>query len=274
MQANAAVLERTPKITLDDLKVPKDIPRGNQRTPYTLKVGDKVHEQWLVKSIDHISDFDITAYKLEHITTDAQYIHLDCSDIDNVSAILFRTPPDDNTGKTHILEHLGTCGSKNYPIRDPFMQMLKRSLNTYMNAWTGSDFTMYPFSSQNAQDFRNLQSVYLDMAFFPLLNENDFRQEGHRLDINEETQEAMFKGVVYNEMKGAMSDPNATFMQSIKENLYKKSQYKYNSGGEPAFITDLKYNELLEFHDKYYHPSNCTFMSYGDLDFTEHLKFI
>lgn len=168
-------MEAGPSLSLDDLKVPKDIPRGKNRIAYNLKVGDKVHDQWIVKSIEAVPDFDLTAYTLEHIATDAQYVHLDCEDNDNVSAILFRTPPDDNTGKPHILEHLGTCGSKNYPIRDPFMQMLKRSLNTYMNAWTGSDFTMYPFSSQNAQDFRNLQSVYLDMAFFPLLNKNDFK---------------------------------------------------------------------------------------------------
>ncbi len=197
--------------------------------------------------------------------------------MDNVFAVLFRTPPDDNTGKPHILEHLATCGSANYPVRDPFMQMLKRSLNTYMNAWTGSDYTMYPFSTQNAQDFRNLLSVYTDMAFFPTMNYYDFRQEGHRLefkkwqDLNSDLE---YKGVVYNEMKGAMSNPEELFIQSIYSNLFKTSQYKYNSGGDPKYITDLKYDELINFHKQYYHPTNCTFMTYGDLDFTEHLQFI
>jgi len=169
---------------------------------------------------------------------------MDSSDTDNVFSVLFRTPPDDHTGKTHILEHLATCGSKHYPVRDPFFNMLKRSLNTYMNAWTGSDFTMYPFSTQNVQDFRNLLSVYTDMAFAPNLNYFDFRQEGHRLEfVESEDPESglMRKGVVYNEMKGAMSDPGSAFGQSLNENLYQKSQYHFNSGGEPKFITDLQY---------------------------------
>ena len=190
---------------------------------------------------------------------------------------MFRTPPDDHTGKPHILEHLATCGSKHYPVRDPFFNMLKRSLNTFMNALTGTDFTMYPFSTQNAQDFRNLLSVYTDMAFAPNLNYYDFRQEGHRLefvDPEDPHSALMRKGVVYNEMKGAMSDPGRAFMQGLNENLFTKSQYHFNSGGEPKFITDLEYEELVDFHKKYYHPSNAHFFTYGDLDFTEHLKFV
>jgi len=169
---------------------------------------------------------------------------MDSSDTDNVFSVLFRTPPDDHTGKTHILEHLATCGSKHYPVRDPFFNMLKRSLNTYMNAWTGSDFTMYPFSTQNAQDYRNLLSVYTDSAFLPNLNYFDFRQEGHRLEFNDPEDSASglsYKGVVYNEMKGAMSNPDDAFMHKLNENLFKKSQYKFNSGGEPKHITDLQY---------------------------------
>ena len=155
--------------------------------------------------------------------------------------------------------------------------MLKRSLNTYMNAWTGSDFTMYPFSTQNAQDFRNLMSVYSDMAFSPNLNYFDFRQEGHRLEFKEPENPnsgLTYKGVVYNEMKGAMSNPDDAFMHRLNENLFQKSQYKYNSGGEPRHITSLQYSELVDFHKKYYHPSNSQFFTYGDLDFTEHLKFV
>ena len=146
-----------------------------------------------------------------------------------------------------------------------------------MNAWTGSDFTMYPFSTQNAQDFRNLLSVYSDMAFTPNLNYYDFRQEGHRLEFKDPEDSSSgltYKGVVYNEMKGAMSSPDDAFMHRLNENLFQKSQYKFNSGGEPKFITDLQYQELVDFHQKYYHPTNAQFFTYGDLDFQEHLKFV
>ena len=187
-----------------------------------MKKGDEV-EGFKVQEIERIEFFDITAYKLEHIRTGAKYLHLDSSDMDNVFAVLFRTPPDDHTGKPHILEHLSTCGSKTYPLRDPFFNMLKRSLNTYMNAWTGSDFTMYPFSTQNSKDFKNLLSVYLDMSFFPKLEYYDFRQEGHRLEFkewNDPNTPLEYKGVVYNEMKGAMSNPDDAFIHKLNENLF------------------------------------------------------
>lgn len=119
--------------------------------------------------------FDVTAYRCSHAKTGARHLHLDTADMDNVFAVLFRTPPDDNTGKPHILEHLATCGSEMYPVRDPFFAMMKRSLNTYMNAWTGADYTMYPFSTTNAQDYRNLLTVYCDMAFNPTLKLEDFQ---------------------------------------------------------------------------------------------------
>ena len=227
--------------------------------------------------IQKIEQFDIVAYKLEHLETGARWLHMDSSDLDNVFAVLFRTPPDDHTGKPHILEHLALCGSRHYPVRDPFFNMLKRSLNTYMNAWTGSDFTMYPFSSQNAQDFRNLLSVYTDCAFFPNLNYYDFRQEGHRIEFktpDDPKSGLEYKGVVYNEMKGAMSNPDDAFMHKINENLFTKSQYKFNSGGDPKHITDLSYDELVAFHKQYYHPTNSTFFTYGDLDFADHMKFV
>jgi len=258
-------------------QVRENIARGRNREPYDLKVGDVIHGVWTVDSIDKVEFFDITAYQCTHAATGARHVHLDCQDMDNVFAVLFRTPPDDDTGKPHILEHLATCGSSNYPVRDPFMSMLKRSLNTYMNAWTGSDFTMYPFSTQNAQDYRNLLSVYCDMAFFPTLHYNDFRQEGHRLEFkqwNDPTSALEVKGVVFNEMKGAMSNPEDAFIQNINENLFQKSQYRFNSGGEPKSITQLEYRDLVEFHQKYYHPSNCWFLTYGDMDFTDHLQFI
>jgi Zn-dependent M16 (insulinase) family peptidase len=180
-----------------------------------LKVGDVIDGVWTVDSIDKIDFFEITSFKCTHVATGAKFVHLDCQDMDNAFAVLFRTPPDDHTGKPHILEHLATCGSESYPVRDPFMQMLKRSLNTYMNAWTGSDYTMYPFSTQNSQDFRNLLSVYCDMAFFPTMKYEDFRQEGHRLEFkewNDPSTPLEYKGVVFNEMKGAMSEPEEAFI--------------------------------------------------------------
>jgi len=139
-----------------------------------MAAGDQI-SGFTCNEVTHVADFDIHAYKLEHDETGLKWLHLDCADKDNVFAVMFRTPPDDHTGKPHILEHLATCGSQHYPVRDPFFNMLRRSLNTFMNAWTGADFTMYPFSSQNAQDFRNLLSVYTDMAFAANLNYEDFR---------------------------------------------------------------------------------------------------
>jgi Zn-dependent M16 (insulinase) family peptidase len=132
----------------DESALREHILRGKNRVPYStwLKVGDVVNG-FKLQSVERIEFFDINAYKLEHEATGARYLHLDCSDMDNVFAVLFRTPPDDHTGKPHILEHLATCGTSKYPVRDPFFNMIKRSLNTYMNAWTGSDFTMYPFST-------------------------------------------------------------------------------------------------------------------------------
>mgnify|MGYP000158920924 CR=1 FL=1 len=177
-------------------------------------------------------------------------------------------------GVAHVLEHTTLCGSKSYPVRDPFFMMLRRSLNTFMNAFTASDCTAYPFATQNRKDFNNLLSVYLDAVFFPLLDPLDFAQEGWRLDFDENDSGLVYKGVVYIEMKGAMSSPDDAFIQNINENLFLKSQYKFNSCGDPQAIPKLNYQELIEFHKKYYHPSNCWFLTYGDLDFTEHLKFI
>ena len=146
-----------------------------------------------------------------------------------------------------------------------------------MNAMTGQDYTLYPFSSQNAQDFKNLMSVYTDSVFLPKLNYYDFRQEGHRLEFNEPEDASsgiQRKGVVFNEMKGVVSQTDRAFLYRLNENLFKKSQYHWNSGGDPKYITDLSYQELVEFHEKYYHPSNAKFFTYGDLDFTQHLKFV
>jgi Zn-dependent M16 (insulinase) family peptidase len=181
----------------------------------------------------------------------------------------------DSTGVAHILEHTVLCGSKKYPVRDPFFMMIRRSLNTFMNAFTSSDWTAYPFASQSKKDFNNLLDVYLDAAFFSRLDELDFLQEGHRVEFKKADNpqsELEFKGVVFNEMKGAMSSPVSVLWQTLSEHLYPTTTYHYNSGGEPQNIPDLTYQQLKEFYRTHYHPSNAIFMTFGDIPAYEHQK--
>lgn len=202
-----------------------------------------------------------------HKKTGAQHIHLAAENDENVFLVALRTLPMDSKGVAHILEHTALCGSKKYPVRDPFFMMVRRSLNTFMNAFTSSDWTAYPFASQNLKDFNNLLDVYLDAVFFSRLDELDFAQEGHRLEFSEEENpesDLVFKGVVYNEMKGAMSSVPSQLWQSLCKYLYPTTTYHYNSGGDPEHITDLTYQELLDFYRIHYHPSNAIFMTYGN----------
>lgn len=196
----------------------------------------------------------------------------------DLASVMFRTPPASSNGVAHILEHTTLCGSQRFPVRDPFFNMIKRSLNTYMNALTGYDHTMYPFSTTNATDYANLRSVYLDAVFFPNLREHDFLQEGHRLAIadGEEGSETKLvrKGVVLNEMKGVLSDSNNQFATALQRELLKGTIYEHVSGGDPRNIPELTYNELRQFHAKNYHPSNCCFYSYGDLPLTDNLAYL
>ena len=179
----------------------------------------------------------------------------------------------DSTGVAHILEHTALCGSEKYPVRDPFFMMIRRSLNTFMNAFTSSDWTAYPFASQNKKDFNNLLGVYLDSVFFARLDPLDFAQEGHRLEFAEPADtrsELTYKGVVFNEMKGAMSSINSTLWQTMSKHLYPTSTYHYNSGGEPADIPDLSYDQFKAFYQTHYHPSNAIFVTFGDIPAAEH----
>nr|WP_320116679.1 insulinase family protein [uncultured Desulfuromonas sp.] len=163
-------------------------------------------------STTELPELNATLLQLRHNVTGARLVHIENEDTNNLFAVAFKTPPSDSTGVAHILEHTALCGSKNFPVRDPFFTMLKRSLNTFMNAFTASDWTCYPFSSQNHKDFYNLLDIYLDAAFFPLLRERDFAQEGHRLEFaqsDDPSSALTFKGVVFNEMKGAMADPSS-----------------------------------------------------------------
>ena len=179
----------------------------------------------------------------------------------------------DSRGVAHILEHTALCGSDKYPVRDPFFMMIRRSLNTFMNAFTSSDWTAYPFASKNRKDFDNLLNVYLDATFFSRLDELDFAQEGHRVEFKTEgdtSSELEFKGVVFNEMKGAMSSTNAVLWQTLSKYLFPGTTYHYNSGGEPDHIPDLSYQQLKDFYSSHYHPSNSVFMTFGDIPAHQH----
>jgi hypothetical protein len=211
-------------------------------------------------------------YELIHEPTAARHIHISRDDSENTFGAAFKTVPDDSTGVAHILEHTVLCGSKRFPVRDPFFSMLKRSLQTFMNAFTASDWTMYPFSTQNKKDFYNLLDVYLDAAFHPNLDVLNFKQEGHRLEL--EGENLVYKGVVYNEMKGAMSSPDQILVRTLLKSLYPDTTYRNNSGGDPAEIPRLTHAQLTAFHRRHYHPSNAFFYTYGNLPLIPHLNFI
>jgi Zn-dependent M16 (insulinase) family peptidase len=231
---------------------------------------------FLVLQQQPVQELNLTAVALQHEPTGARLLHLACDDPNNVFAVGFRTPPPDSTGVSHILEHTVLCGSQKYPVRDPFFAMLKRSLNTFMNAMTAADWTLYPVASMNRKDFYNLMGIYLDATFFPLLREQDFLQEGHRLDFADpnDPDSLMIKGVVFNEMKGAMADPSSLLGRRLNAALFPTTCYGQNSGGEPLIIPELTWEQLRAFHKSYYHPSNSWFFTYGDLPIEEHLQHI
>ncbi|XP_077368737.1 presequence protease, mitochondrial [Festucalex cinctus] len=238
--------------------------------------GQQIHG-FTVKEVVAVPDLFLTAIKLTHDKTGAQYLHAARDDPNNLFSVQFRTTPMDSTGVPHILEHTVLCGSQKYPCRDPFFKMLNRSLSTFMNAFTASDYTMYPFSTQNAKDFQNLLSVYLDAVFFPCLREQDFWQEGWRLENEDPTDASsplVFKGVVFNEMKGAFSDNERLYAQHLQNKLYPDHTYSVVYGGEPLAIPDLTWEQLKHFHATHYHPSNARFFTYGDLPLEQHLKQI
>ena len=243
-----------------------------------LKEGDSIggYRICRVCSLEQISSI---FYELEHEKTKARHVHISTDDTDNTFSVAFKTVPEDSTGVAHILEHTVLCGSRSFPVRDPFFSMLKRSLSTFMNAFTASDWTMYPFSTQNKKDFYNLLDVYLDAAFFPNLDSLSFKQEGHRLEVESDSGEKgafnlAYKGIVYNEMKGAMSSPSEVLARSLLQSLYPSTTYRFNSGGEPALIPQLTHEQLKAFHRRHYHPSNAFFYTYGNLPLKDHLNFI
>lgn len=236
-----------------------------------LKEGDHI-DDYRIKKVTLLELINSFFYELEHLPTGAAHVHISNDDKENTFGVTFKTVPSDSSGVAHILEHTALCGSEKFPVRDPFFSMLKRSLSTFMNALTASDWTMYPFSTQNRKDFYNLMDVYLDAAFFPNLDNLSFKQEGHRMEIEDE--KLVYKGVVYNEMKGAMSSPDQVLVRSLMNALYPSTTYSNNSGGDPAVIPSLTYHQLKAFHKRHYHPSNAFFYTYGNLPLKDHLAFI
>ncbi|MDP2608712.1 MULTISPECIES: insulinase family protein [unclassified Oceanobacter] len=216
-----------------------------------------------------VESLNLVVHHYEHTGTGAVHYHLESDHDEKAFMVAVRTMPKDSTGVAHILEHTVLCGSEKFPVRDPFFMMTRRSLNTFMNAMTSSDWTAYPFASQNDKDFNNLLDVYLDAVFFSRLHPLDFAQEGHRLELEDPqdpNSKLVFKGVVFNEMKGAMSSPVSQLWQGISAYLFPTTTYHFNSGGDPAEITQLSYEQLMSFYKSHYHPSNAVFMTFGNLD--------
>ncbi|XP_035785600.1 presequence protease, mitochondrial-like [Anopheles albimanus] len=269
---------QTPHRWLSSTPAPKINPAvlANIKASDRYKPGDR-YNGFICTQAQFIADFNMTAYMFRHEKTGCQYLHIDRQDTNNVFSVNFRTTPFDSTGLPHILEHSVLCGSEKFPVRDPFFKMLNRSLATFMNAMTGPDYTLYPFSSTNEIDYRNLQTIYMDAAFRPNLKYQDFLQEGWRLehaDLRDRRSEYVFKGVVYNEMKGAFAENSAVFGQQFFNQILPDHTYGYVSGGDPLAIPSLRHEDLVNFHQKYYHPSNARIFSYGCFDLDRTMAFV
>lgn len=223
-----------------------------------------------------IPEIESHGYLLEHIKSGARVALLSNEDENKVFTIGFRTPPQDNTGVAHILEHSVLCGSRDFPAKDPFIELAKGSLNTFLNAMTYPDKTVYPVASCNEKDFQNLMHVYMDAVFFPNIykKEEIFRQEGWSYDIEEEDGRLTYNGVVYNEMKGAYSSPDDVLQREIQHALFPDTPYGFDSGGDPDDIPELSYEGFLAFHSRYYHPCNSYIYLYGDMDMEERLNWM
>ena len=239
-------------------------------------VGASIHG-YTVKRREPLNNLQGEYLELEHQRTGARHIHVACPDDNNLFCVTFPTIPQDSTGVAHILEHIVLCGSEKYPVRDPFFSMMPRSLSTFMNAFTSSAWTAYPFSTRNTKDFENLLAVYLDATFFPKLTENSFLQEGWRFEFADGSDPSTpleFKGVVFNEMKGAMASVPSIMFRFLMKSMLPDTTYANNSGGAPEAIPDLTWQALREFHARHYHPSNGYFFTYGNQPLAQTLETI
>lgn len=223
-----------------------------------------------------VPDLNSYGFLLRHKKTGARLALLSNDDNNKVFYIGFRTPPEDSTGVAHIIEHTVLCGSRNFPVKDPFIELAKGSLNTFLNAMTYPDKTVYPVASCNDKDFQDLMHVYLDAVFYPNIYQEKkiFMQEGWHYDLADLEDDLTINGVVYNEMKGAFSSPDDVLEREVLNSLFPDTAYGTESGGDPEAIPDLTYEAFLDFHKKYYHPSNSYIYLYGDMDMAEKLEFI
>jgi Zn-dependent M16 (insulinase) family peptidase len=222
----------------------------------------------------HISELKTEARIFRHTKTGAELLSLSNDDENKVFGIAFRTPPSNSTGVAHILEHSVLCGSRKYPVKEPFVELLKGSLQTFLNAMTYPDKTCYPVASQNLQDFYNLIDVYLDAVFYPRLNRFIFQQEGWHFELESTDHALTYKGVVFNEMKGAYSSPDTVLAEYSIQSLFPDTPYGFDSGGDPKIIPNLTFEQFQAFHKKYYHPSNARIYFYGDDEPNERLKIL
>lgn len=223
-----------------------------------------------------LSDIHSTGYIFRHKKSGARVTAILNDDENKVFYIGFRTPPEDSTGVPHIIEHTVLCGSEKYPVKDPFVELVKGSLNTFLNAMTYPDKTVYPVASCNETDFQNLMSVYMDAVLHPNIYkyEEIFRQEGWHYELEDKEAPITINGVVYNEMKGAFSSPDDVMQREILNSLFPDTAYCNESGGNPECIPDLTYEAYLDFHRRYYHPCNSYIYLYGNLDLAEKLRWM
>ncbi len=231
------------------------------------------YELLLEEELKDINSFGVL---LKHKKTGARVAVVSNDDNNKVFSVGFRTPPVDSTGVAHIIEHSVLCGSRDFPAKDPFIELAKGSLNTFLNAMTYPDKTIYPVASCNEQDFQNLMHVYMDAVFYPNIYKKQeiFRQEGWHYELEKEDGELIYNGVVYNEMKGAFSSPEQLLFRTIQNSLFPDTAYGVESGGDPEYIPDLTYENFLDFHKRYYHPSNSYIYLYGDMDINEKLTWL
>lgn len=232
------------------------------------------HEAFELVRDEHIAEVNSQAQLFRHKKTGAEVLSLVNDDENKVFGITFKTPPEDSTGIAHILEHSVLCGSRKYPVKKPFVELIKGSLNTFLNAMTFPDKTAYPVASQNLKDFYNLVDVYLDAVFFPLITEDTFRQEGWHYELEDTGSPLVYKGVVFNEMKGVFSSPDAVMRDISQRSLYPDTTYGKSSGGDPKAIPELSYEQFRRFHQTFYHPSNTRAFFAGDDDAAARLAIL
>ena len=240
-----------------------------------LKIGEQLNG-FCLKKISDVAEISAKTYEFEHVKTGAKLFYAATDDDNKVFYIGFRTPPKDDTGVAHIVEHSVLCGSKKYPLKEPFVELVKGSLNTFLNAMTYPDKTVYPVASRNAKDFRNLQDVYLDAVFNPamLTAPEILMQEGWHYEIDDADAPLTYSGVVYNEMKGALSSPDDILSSKLQQTTFPQNCYGYQSGGDPEAIPNLTQENFIAFHQKFYHPSNSFIYLYGDIDIADQLAYL